>query len=88
MGEDATTTCFPHKDALVVTLKVGNCVVKRIPMDNGNLTDIIFLNTFDAIRISPSAIQPTKATLVGFNGDHNKAREKITLPITIKGKTP
>lgn len=32
-------------------------------------------------------IQPTKVTLVGFNGDHIKARGKITLSIAAKGKT-
>ena len=83
-AEDANGACFPHEDALVVTLDVGNCTVKRILVDNGSSADIIFLSTIEAMGISPTAIQPTQATLVGFNGVDSKARGKITLPISVK----
>lgn len=70
----------------MVTFKVGNCMVKRILVDNSSLTDFIFLSTHDTMGISPTTIQPTKAILVRLNGDHSKANGKITLPITVKGK--
>ena len=51
--EDTTGAYFPHEDALVVTLDVGNCVVKRMSVDNGYSANVIFLSTLDAIGISP-----------------------------------
>ena len=85
-AEDATGNCFPHENALVVTLDVGSCTVKRILVDNGSSTDVIFLSTLEAMGINPTSIQPTKVMLVGFNRVDSKARGKFTLPITVKDK--
>ena len=70
----------------MVTLDVGSCTVKRILVDNGSSANVIFLSTLEAMGISPTAVQPTKATLVGFNGMDSQARGKITLPIAVKDK--
>ena len=85
-AEDGNGAYFNHEDALVVTLDVGNRIVKRILVDNGSSVDVIFLSTLEVIGISPTVIQPTKAALVGFKGVDSKARGKITLPISVKDK--
>ena len=70
----------------MVTLDVGNYTVKRILVDNGSSTNVIFLSTLEVMEISPTAIQPTKATLVGFNGVDSRVRGKIILPIAVKDR--
>ncbi|KAF3443549.1 hypothetical protein FNV43_RR13235 [Rhamnella rubrinervis] len=51
----------PHDDALVVTLDVGNCTIKRILVDNGSSADIVFLSTLEKMGINPQS-RPTAAT--------------------------
>lgn len=70
----------------MVTLDVGSYTLKRILLDNNNSADVIFLGTLEAMGISLTTIQPTKAMLVWYNEDHSKARGKITLPIIVKDK--
>ncbi|KAF3433513.1 hypothetical protein FNV43_RR24615 [Rhamnella rubrinervis] len=86
-SEDTTEVLYPHDNELVVTLNVGNCTITWILVDNGSLTDIIFSNTLDKMGISPSAIQPTKATLVGYDRNESLAKGRIILPVTAKSMT-
>lgn len=36
----------PHHDALVVSLTIANCLVRKIPVDNGSSNNIIFQNAY------------------------------------------
>ena len=43
---------YPYEDPLVVTLTIANFVVKRVLIDTGSLSDILFTSTFDQLKIS------------------------------------
>lgn len=53
----------PHDDALVVILKVGNCLIKCILVDNGSSTNVIVFSTMEAMGINPVEIEKTKGHL-------------------------
>ncbi|KAF3438478.1 hypothetical protein FNV43_RR21240 [Rhamnella rubrinervis] len=80
--EDIVRMLYPHDDSLVVMLDMGNCTIKRILVDNRSLADIVFSSTLDKMGISPLAMQPTRATLVGYDGNERLANGRITLPVT------
>ena len=42
--EDKIGTIQPHDDALVITLRIGGYDVKRVMMDQGSATEIIYLD--------------------------------------------
>ena len=41
----------PHHDALVISLTVANCLVKRILVDNGSSSNIIFQTAYQDLRL-------------------------------------
>ncbi|KAF3443116.1 hypothetical protein FNV43_RR17037 [Rhamnella rubrinervis] len=86
-AEDTVGVLYPHDDALVVTLDVGNCTIKRILMDTESSADIVFSRTLDKMGISPMTIQSTRATLVGYDGNESLAKGKIILLVTAKNVT-
>ena len=68
-AEDPNGVHYLHGNALVVMLDVGNCMVKRILVDNKSSADIIFLSTLEKMTISSVDVQPIKVLLVGYDGN-------------------
>ena len=46
----------PHHDALVISLTVANCLVKRILVDNGSSSNIIFETAYQDLGLEESAL--------------------------------
>lgn len=44
--QDFAKIQMPHKDPLVVTLKISNCLVKKVLVDGGNAVEITLYSTF------------------------------------------
>ncbi|KAF3584751.1 hypothetical protein F2Q69_00029261 [Brassica cretica] len=40
--EEREGVLVPHHDALIISLTIANCLVKRIPVDSGSSSNIIF----------------------------------------------
>ncbi|GAV72478.1 hypothetical protein CFOL_v3_15966, partial [Cephalotus follicularis] len=60
---------LPHDDPVVVTLLVELFTMKRILIDIGSSTDILYKHTFDQLRIPTDQLKPVKTPLVGFTGE-------------------
>lgn len=53
-----------HDDALVVSLKIINILVKRILVDMGSFTDILYDNDFLKIRLNVEDLHPISSMLL------------------------
>ena len=50
--EDEQGIHYPHDDPLVVTLTITNYAVKRVLIDTGSSSDILFATAFHQLGIS------------------------------------
>ncbi|KAF3543588.1 hypothetical protein DY000_02007290 [Brassica cretica] len=66
----------PYHDALVISLTVANCLVKKILEDNGSSGYIIFHAAYKDLGLEESALTRRITPLIGFSGE-----------TTLKGKT-
>ncbi|GAV56867.1 hypothetical protein CFOL_v3_00408 [Cephalotus follicularis] len=57
---------LPHDDPVVVTLEVTLFTMKRILLDSGCSTDILYKHAFDQLRIPTDQLRPVKTPPVGF----------------------
>lgn len=73
---------FPHDDAFMVTLDVGNFTIKRLLINNGSSIDISLLSILQEMGMDKSTFFETlKATLVLFDEMESRAIGTIKLPI-------
>lgn len=59
---------MPHEDPLVVTLKVANCIVKRVLIDGGSTMKVMLYSKFQQIDLLDKEIIPITTPLVGSDG--------------------
>ncbi|XP_021801928.1 uncharacterized protein LOC110746041 [Prunus avium] len=78
---------FPHNDALVITLQIGNSKVKRVMIDGGSSAEVMFLNTFKRMKLDIKGIRPNPTPLFAFDGSKARVIGDVTLPIIAAGKT-
>lgn len=79
--EDLSEVHLPHDDALVISLLITNCQVKRILVDNGRSSNIILLRTFQGMGIWKRQIIPSFTMLVGFSGEWLNPLGEITFHV-------
>ena len=48
----------PHNDPLVIMLNIEGFNTKRILVDNGSSTDIIYLPTFEKLKLDEKRLRP------------------------------
>ncbi|GAV58163.1 hypothetical protein CFOL_v3_01697, partial [Cephalotus follicularis] len=78
---------LPHDYQVVVTLQVALFTMKRILIDSGSSTDILYKHAFDQLRIPADQLRPVKTPLVGFTGDMVHPLGSIDLSV-IAGTAP
>ena len=83
IDNEDSTLINPHYDALVISLLIANCRIKRILVDNGSSTNVIILNALREMNIDESHIHRHSTVLVGFSGEQNFALGDITLPFYV-----
>ncbi|XP_056843235.1 uncharacterized protein LOC130495757 [Raphanus sativus] len=75
----------PHHDALVISLTIANCLVKRILVDNGSSNNIIFHSAFADLGLEPTALTRKATPLVGFSGEVKQTLGEVLLPVYAEG---
>ncbi|XP_072054851.1 uncharacterized protein [Arachis hypogaea] len=56
-------------DPVVISLQLGDLLVKKVLLDPGSSADVLFYSTFQKIKLSSNVIQPSTGDLVGISGE-------------------
>ena len=80
---DARGVRQPHNDPLVIMLTIEGFNTKRILVDNGSSADIIYLPTFQQLKLNPKRLWPFDSPLVSFSGDRVYPKGIVTLTLTV-----
>ncbi|XP_034709008.1 uncharacterized protein LOC117932080 [Vitis riparia] len=77
----ATVREHPHRDALILTLGVGDFDVKRILVDPGSSADLLQVAVIKKMGFIPSSLENLGRTLSGFIGSSTTSLGDVTLPV-------
>ena len=69
----------------MISLVIVNYLTKRVLIDNGSSTNILFLDALKEMEISESSIIRRSIILIGFSGDHKSTLGEIILPVYAEG---
>lgn len=72
---------IPHKDPLVVSIRIEQCQMSRMFIDGGSGADIIFWGAFQKMQIAHDEIQPSTLPILLFSGEKGYPKGAITLPV-------
>ena len=85
--ENAKGLKQPYNDPLMIMLVIEGFNTRRVLIDNGSSTDIIYLLAFQQLRVDPKKLRLFESPLVSFSGDRVYSRGIVTLTI-IAGSLP
>ena len=85
--EDKIGTIQPHDDALVITLRIGGYDVKRVMMDQGSATEIMYPDLYKGLSLSAEDLTPYSSPLVSFEGKVIIPKGQIRLPVQTGSET-
>uniref|UniRef100_A0A2N9F652 Uncharacterized protein n=1 Tax=Fagus sylvatica TaxID=28930 RepID=A0A2N9F652_FAGSY len=77
--EDLRDVQTPHDDPLVIKLRIGDSDVKRVLVDQGSCSEIMYPDLFHGLGLKQTDLQPYDAPLVGFSGESVRPMGRITL---------
>ena len=81
--QDAKGVKQPHDDPLVIMLMIERFNTKRILMDNGSSTDIIYHSAFQQLKLDPRRLCPFESLLINFSRDRVYPKGIVTLTVTV-----
>ena len=76
LAGDARGVRQPHDDPLVIMLIIEGFNTRRILVDNGSSTNIIYLFAFQQLKVDPSRLCPFES-FVSFSGDRVYPKERL-----------
>ena len=80
-NEDKIETIQPHDDALVITLQIGGYDVKRVMVDQGSTTEIMYPDLYKGLSLRSEDLTPYSSPLVSFEGKVIIPKGQIRLPV-------
>ena len=83
---DASTVHFPHNDALIITMFIGNCLMSKILVEGGSSINILYKgvldkmeNTLETIRVMINS--QIQSHLNGFDRKETRSAGTILFPV-------
>ncbi|XP_023891105.1 uncharacterized protein LOC112003156 [Quercus suber] len=83
---DLEGTVQPHDDALVVTARISDFLVKRVMKYQGSRTDVMYSDLFRGLVLKNEDLSRYSTPLVKFNGKVVVPEGKISLLMNMEGK--
>ncbi|VFQ67532.1 unnamed protein product, partial [Cuscuta campestris] len=72
-----------HNDPLVITMDINGLDIARVLIDTGSSVNILYMETFQKLRLCRTQLEPLKTPLSGFTGDTVEAEGSIVIPIEL-----
>ena len=82
-NEDKLGTIQPHDDALVVTLRIGGYDVKRIMIDQGSATEVMYSDLYKGLSLKLENLTAYSSPLMSFEGKMAVPKRQIKLPMQV-----
>ncbi|XP_075633719.1 uncharacterized protein LOC142606220 [Castanea sativa] len=73
----------PYDDPFVIMLRVEKFNIHRVLIDNESSADIVYLPTFQQMKLDKKRIRPFTSPLVSFTGDRIVPRGIVTLIVIV-----
>lgn len=83
--KDAANLADLHHDGLVISLTIGNCLLRSVLVDNDISANILILDALKAMGLSEGDITKKSTVLVDFSGEAKNTLGEITLPTYAQG---
>ena len=84
--DDLEGTIQPHDDALVVTTRINGFIVKRVLIDQGSGTEVMYLDLYRGLGLKKDDLSKYDMPLMGFDGRMVIPKRQISLPMNMEGK--
>ena len=84
--EDLEGTIQPHDDALVIVARISEFLVKRVMIDQGSGTDVMYPDLFRGLGLNNQDLAKYDTPLVSFDGRVVIPQGQISLPVSMEGK--
>ncbi|KAL0285581.1 UNVERIFIED_CONTAM: hypothetical protein Scaly_2814600 [Sesamum calycinum] len=72
-----------NNDALVISATLANFLVKKVLVDSGSSTDIIFYDAFVQLGIDNAQLRKVNTPLTGFSGEMIEPLGEVMLPLSL-----
>ena len=82
-GKDARRLKQPHDDPLVIVLMIEGFNTRKVLIDNGNSVNIIYLFTFQLLKVDLERLRPFESPFVSFSGDWVYPKGIVALTVTM-----
>ena len=79
---DASGIKQPYDGPLVIILGIEGFAMRRVLVDNGSSTDIMYKMAYQQLRVDLKKLRPFNSPLVSFSGDRIYPKGIITLSVT------
>nr|XP_029145223.1 uncharacterized protein LOC112717554 [Arachis hypogaea] len=66
---DVNTKHTNYDDPVVISIQLGDLIVRKALLDPGSSADVLFFATFQKMKLSTNILQPYSGDLVGFSGE-------------------
>ena len=80
-NEDKIGTIQPHNDALVITLRIGGYVVKRVMVDQGSAAEIMYPDLYKGLNLKAKDLTPYSSPLMSFDRKIIIPKGQVRLPV-------
>nr|XP_023922419.1 uncharacterized protein LOC112033877 [Quercus suber] len=84
--DDLEGTIQPHDDALVVSARISDFLVKRVIVDEGNEADVMYPDLFKGLGLKKEDLTKYSIPLAGFDSKVVISKGQISLPVDMEGK--
>ena len=85
-GKEKEGTMQPHENALVVTVRIAGFDVKRVMIDQGSETKILYPDLYRGLGLTQANLSKYDTPFMAFDGSMVIPMGQIQLPVEIGGR--